>query len=84
MTQRDSGAGVGRFINGFAINNSANEKLFITHNVDEETVGVGNPPTREENVHKWITTGSQITSIQILGSAGNMDTGSIIKVWGSD
>jgi len=84
LVQRSANTDTGRFINGFIINNSANEKLVITHDVDEETSGAGNQPTREESVHKWANTSAQITSIQISGSAGNMRSGSFIKVWGSN
>ena len=71
--------------NSFIINNSANEKLVISHTVKATSTGASTAPSREENVGKWSNTSAQITSIQMLNSgAGSFDTGSIIKVWGSD
>ena len=72
------------FSNMFIINNSANEKLVINHQVDSNTAGAGNAPTRDEIVSKWANTSSQITNIKFYMDAVNMDAGSIIKVWGSD
>jgi len=69
------------FWNFFIINNSANEKLAIGHIVAQSTAGAGNAPNRQENVSKWVTTGSQITSVQITGSGLS---GGQIKVWGAD
>ena len=69
------------FWNFFIINNSANEKLAIGHVVAQSTAGAGNAPNRQENVSKWVTTGSQITSVQITGSGLS---GGQIKVWGAD
>ena len=71
--------------NSFIINNSANEKLVISHTVKATSTGASTAPSREENVGKWANTSSQITSIQMLNSgAGSFDTGSFIKVWGSN
>ena len=71
--------------NSFIINNSANEKLVISHTVKATSTGASTAPSREENVGKWSNTSSQITSIQMLNSgAGSFDTGSFIKVWGSN
>ena len=73
------------FVNMFIVNNSANEKLIIAHIVDRNTAGAGNAPDRMEIVSKWVNTSSQITSIDVNNSAsGDFDTGSILKVWGSD
>jgi hypothetical protein len=74
-----------KFINGFIINNSANEKLVISNSIEQNTAGAGTAPQRREAVGKWAYTSGQITSVQITRSgAGSFDTGSIIKVWGSD
>jgi hypothetical protein len=74
-----------QFYNIFMINNSANEKLGIVHNVDQKTTLATTAPTRTERVFKWANTSAQITEIDIDNTAsGSYDTGSIIKVWGSD
>jgi hypothetical protein len=74
-----------KFINGFVINNSANEKLVISNSIEQNTAGAGYVPQRREAVGKWAYTSGQITSVQITRSgAGSFDTGSILKVWGSD
>jgi len=68
--------------NYFIINNSANEKLGIRHEVAQNTAGAGNAPSRQEAVFKWANTSSQITSFQLINS-DSVDR-CIIKVWGSD
>ena len=74
------------FINGFIINNSANEKLFITHSAGfNPTTGAGSAPNRTEGVGKWANTSSQINKIKILSAAGSGDwVGGQLKVWGSN
>lgn len=73
------------FINCFVINVSANEKLSIYHHVKQNTAGAGTAPTRTEGTFKWANTASQITSIGFTGDTTNtLDTGSMIKVWGSN
>ena len=73
------------FANMFVINNSANEKLVISNSVGDSTAGAGTQPDRREFVGKWANTSSQITSVQIKNSgSGDFDTGSILKVWGSN
>jgi len=73
------------FVNMFIINNSSNEKLAIVNSSDVATTGAGNAPTRREIVAKWTNTSSQITEIDVDNvSSGNFDTGSFIKVWGSN
>ena len=77
--------GVPIFFNIFVVNNSANEKLCMAHIVDQGTAGAGNAPNRQESVGKWANTSSQITSIQVQNDrAGDFNTGSFIKVWGSN
>ena len=72
------------FINYFIINNSSNEKLGTGHIV-RGSGGAGTAPSRVENVFKWANTSSQITEIDIDNDqAGSFDTGSFIKVWGSN
>ena len=73
------------FSNTFIINNSAQEKLVITHGMDGNTSGAGNAPIRQESVGKWDNTSAQITEIDIDNpESGSFDTGSILKVWGSN
>jgi hypothetical protein len=71
--------------NFFVVNNSSNEKLVICNTVGQNTAGAGNAPDRAEIAGKWANTSSQITSVQITNDqGGDFDTGSILKVWGSD
>ena len=72
------------FGNMFIINNSANEKLTISNTVYTTSSGAGNAPLRTEQVNKWANTSAQITSIQHTDSGTGFDTGSYLKVWGSD
>ena len=73
------------FTNIFIINNSANEKLAISHNVYQNSTGAGTAPDRFEAVNKWANTSSQITSIQLFNASGGVyQSGSMIKVWGHD
>ena len=71
------------FANIFFINNSSNEKLFISNAVRSESAS--QPPHRYETGGKWITSG-QVNIFQILhqNGASNLGTGSIIKWWGAD
>jgi len=71
------------FMNGFIINNLANEKLIITNQVAVEQTGTGTAPRRSEGVTKWENTSAQVTSIQAFNnSSGDFGTESFIKVWG--
>jgi hypothetical protein len=75
----------GGFTNFFIINNSANEKLGIVQAVSGEAAGAANVPTRDEGVLKWDNTSSQITQLTFTDNkAGDMDTTTTLKVWGSD
>ena len=76
------GSETANFTNMFIINNSANEKLVISHSNYATTAGAGTAPSREEHVMKWANTSAQITSIDF--DATNFGIGSILKVWGSD
>ena len=78
-----TGAGV-YFFNMFIINNSANEKLVISHLNQGITAGAGIAPERIEGVFKSSNTASQITSMKWVGATNGYDTGSIVKVWGHD
>jgi hypothetical protein len=71
--------------NFFIVNNSANEKLGIVNALSQEAAGAGTAPTRDEGVLKWANTSSQITRLTFTNNkAGDMDTGSFLKVWGSN
>ena len=75
-----------KFINMFVINNQSNEKLVISHTIEQNTAGAGNAPFRNELVGKWANTSNQITNITFTDiSAGSyFGTSSFIKVWGSN
>jgi len=75
-----------KFINMFVINNQSNEKLVISHNVEQNTAGASNSPFRNELVGKWANTSNQITNITFTDiSAGNyFGTSAQLKVWGAD
>ena len=72
------------FVNMFILNISANEKLVISHTVNQNTAGAGTAPGRRELVGKYDNTAAQITEIDLDSTSGNWDSSSIIKVWGSD
>ena len=74
----------GAFLNAFIINNSSNAKLGISHSVREGTSGAGNAPERDEVVFKWANTSSQITDISFTPQSGTINSGSFLKVWGSN
>jgi len=69
----------------FIVNNSANEKLGISHGVTQNTAGADTSPQRKEQVHKWANTSAQITEIDIDNTdGGDYASGTILKVWGHD
>jgi hypothetical protein len=71
----------GIFANTFIINNSANEKLIISHEVVEKGAGAAAVPARYEHAGKWANTSAQITDIALTGTYGAT---SEMRVWGSD
>jgi hypothetical protein len=74
-----------QLINMFIINNSANEKLVTGSGISQGASGASTAPNRLEFSPKWANTSSQITSIQCTqGNALNFESGTIMKVWGSD
>ena len=84
---RGSGVPVSAFFNDFIINNASNEKLVMRHVTYVSTAGAGTAPNRRETVGKWSNTSDQITDItwhDESGSGAQMDSGSFIKVWGSN
>lgn len=67
----------------YGINISAQEKLFITHQVGSG--GQGNAPTRMESVAKWANTSNQYTSgVETNNQAGDFNTGSNLTIFGTD
>lgn len=81
-------AGGGYFMNAFIINNASNEKLVIAQTSENSSSGAGTVPNRLESAGKWANTSDQITSIQMRKEAGagggQLQSGSLIKVWGSN
>ena len=73
------------FYNMFIVNVASREKFGLGDIVDQNTAGAGTAPNRSRSSFKWANTSSQITEIDVTNNAaGSYDTGSIIKVWGSD
>jgi len=67
------------------INIISSEKLYISHSVRRMTSGAGTVPQRTEIVGKWANTSAQITNITYQTElAGNIASGTIMTVWGSD
>ena len=81
-----SSFGGGMFLNAFIINNQSKEKLVISHTNEVDTTGAGAASNRIEMVGKWANTSNQITSIQLRKETGTGDlqSGTIMKVWGSN
>ena len=74
-------------VNMFIINNSAKEKLIISHSNGVTSSGAGTAPDRRvEQVGKWNNESAQITSIDVFTevSSSTFNAGSTLKVWGSD
>ena len=83
--EASSGTATGFFTNIFIVNNSANEKLVMTHTSSGWTnAGAGVAPARSETVGKWANTSTQINQIELNGNVGGVVDGTIIKVWGHD
>ena len=72
------------FFNAFVVNNLANEKLIIAHDVMRTTAGAGIAPNRLEGVGKWANTTAQITSMRVTSGSGNLNTNTYLRIWGSD
>ena len=71
------------FGNCFIINNASNEKLGISHGIDQGTAGAGTAPTRKEEVFKWANTSDSITNISWT-KTGNWSSSSFLRVLGHD
>ena len=78
-TNRDS------FSVNYFCNISSEEKLGISHQIDQQSAGAGTAPTRYEIVGKWVNTSDAVSEIDIVNvNAGSFATGSNVSVIGSD
>ncbi len=67
------------------VNIAAQEKLVIAHNIDANTAGELNIPTRRELVGKWDNTAAAISRVDIANTqAGSYAAGSKVVVLGHD
>ena len=69
---------------GYAANMSGKEKLFLEHEVYQNTAGAGTAPTRTENAFKW--TGTDVIDQLTMhnSSSGDIVSGSELVVLGWD
>ena len=72
------------FIVSYFINISAEEKLVIAFNVEQNTAGAGSAPIRMEIVFKWANTSAQITEYAIAKTSTNFTTAVNLTVLGTD
>lgn len=82
-----TGTATTKLVNMFVINKSDKEKLCNIELTNSNSSGSGNAPYRAELAAKWVNTSNQITSIQygdLVGGTVTMDSGTTMKVWGSD
>jgi len=79
-----TGVNVPAFANLFVVNRTSNEKLIIAHEIHQGTAGAGNFPTRWEAVGKWANTIALISSMRVTSGSGNLDSKTILKIWGSN
>ena len=74
-----------RFVVGYGLNISTEEKLFIFFSIDRNTAGAGTAPQRQETVGKQSGTSTAYTRIDMLNTqAGNFDTTSNLSALGTD
>ena len=76
-------SGENGFVNGFIINNSANEKLMMGNTVHTSTAEATTAPVRREWVGKWANTSNQIDTLGFIFTGTGTATGTL-KIWGSD
>jgi hypothetical protein len=69
---------------GYIANRSANEKLWINHQMNQNTAGATNAPGRQEQACKWSNTSNAINEIRLNSSAGTYNSGSELVVLGWD
>jgi len=69
---------------GYAANKSGKEKLFLEHEVYQNTAGAGNAPTRTENTFKW--TGTDVIDQLTMhnSDSGDIVSGSELVILGYD
>jgi hypothetical protein len=69
----------------YITNKSANEKLVLSHTVQQNTAGASNVPFRYEAVGKWANTSNPLDTITAYnGAAGDLASGSECVVLGWD
>lgn len=73
------------FTVGDFANISGQEKLVVSHLVNQNNTGAGNAPRRLENFYKWANTSAQVNQVQLINEqSGSFDSGSEIVVLGYD
>jgi len=74
------------FINAFIVNISSREKLIMGDEINQNTTGVGNVPSRTEFAGKWTDTSCSITKVELIddGGSGNLGTSTRMIIWGSN
>jgi len=83
--QTGSGTDIERYIPMYIVNEPDQEKLLIAQVNESTTSGAGTAPVRSEHYGKLATTGSSITSIQIINdTTGSFAADSYLTVFGSD
>ncbi len=73
-----------RYMDGYIVNKSGNEKLVIGEGNAQNTAGAGNGTERRELYGKWANTSDSITSIQVKSKNGSFATGTRLRVWGAN
>jgi hypothetical protein len=76
-----------RFLVGYIVNISSEEKLVIFHGSFHNAAGASNAPNRGENRGKWANTSAQFDNIQFNdagGAGGNFAADSNLSAIGSD
>jgi len=69
---------------GYIANRSANEKLWINHQMHQNTAGAANAPGRQEQACKWSNTSNAINEIRLNSGGGTYNSGSELVVLGWD
>jgi hypothetical protein len=73
------------FTVGYVSNLAANEKLILSHLVDQSTAGAGTAPNRAECANKWINTSAAINAISTDNTgSGDYNTGTELVILGWD
>jgi len=69
---------------GYIANRSANEKLWINHQMNQNTAGATYVPGRQEQACKWSNTSNAINEIRLNSGGGTYNSGSEVVVLGWD